>query len=147
VSIIQGNVQQAERDFDRALSFFPEQQAEDRPAKGIISEGLAELAYLRNDLDAAETLARDAIARGERGGEVVKIAVPALYTLARTLMAKRDAVGALEVIERAVTLSNSLHARNWRARIWLRQGRNADAIRWARTDGLSPSDPIVTGRE
>jgi LuxR family maltose regulon positive regulatory protein len=147
LEVVQGRLHRADRLYRDALSFIAGQHAHEMPAKGIVCEGLAILAYFRNDLDEAERLARDAIARGESGGEVLKIAVPALSTLARVLQARGDLRGAVDAIERAVCLSNWSHMRAWQARIWVQQGNVAAAGRWARESGLRPSDDLTYPRE
>jgi LuxR family maltose regulon positive regulatory protein len=147
LQVIQGHLREADHLYRDALAFIAGQNAHEMPAKGIVCEGQAVLAYFWNNLDDAELLARDAIARGERGGEVVKITVPALSTLARVLQARGDRRGALEAIERAVCLSGWPHMRAWQARIWLRQGDLAAAVRWARESGLDPADELAYAGE
>jgi LuxR family maltose regulon positive regulatory protein len=112
-----------------------------------VLEGQAELAYLRNQLDLAETLARDAIDRAERGGEVIKIGIPAMVTLARVQQARGDGREALKTIDRAIALSNAAWVKTWKVRLQLQQGDPAPARAWARTSGLSPEDPCETEQE
>jgi LuxR family maltose regulon positive regulatory protein len=147
LEVVQGRLLGADRLYRDALAFIDRQHAHEMPAKGIVCEGLAVLAYFWNDLDDAERLARDAIARGESGGEVLKITVPALSTLARVLQARGDRHGALEAIERAVCLSGWPHIRAWQARIWLQQGEVPAAVRWARESGFDPADEFTYPRE
>jgi LuxR family maltose regulon positive regulatory protein len=147
LEVVQGHLHAADRLYQDALAFVAAQNADDMPAKGIVCEGLAVLAYFWNNLDDAERLARDAIARGERGGEVLKIAVPALLTLARVLQARGDHRGARDAIDRADCLSNWPHIRAWQARLWLQQGNLPAAQRWTRESGFVPSDELTVPRE
>jgi LuxR family transcriptional regulator, maltose regulon positive regulatory protein len=140
LSIIQGRLGEADHLYHHAQEFIEAHNATEMPAQGIICEGLADLAYLRNNLVEAESLAEEAVRRGEAGGEVLKIAVPAWLTLARVRQARGDESGALDAINHAVCLSNWAHMRAWRARIWLRQGKLALASVWARESGRRSSD-------
>ncbi len=139
LAIVRGQLYEADDLYQSALAFIAAQGADEMPAKGIVGEGLAELAYLRNDLETAERLAHDAVTRGEQGGEVLKIAVPAWLTLSRVRQAHGDRSAALEAADRAVTLSGWDHARALRARLWLRQGNLPAAIRWARESERRPA--------
>ena len=58
LEVIQGHLRAAERLYQDALAFIAAQNAHDMPAKGIVCEGQAVLAYFWNDLDDAERLAR-----------------------------------------------------------------------------------------
>ena len=131
----------ADQLYRHALELIEAHDATEIPTKGIICDWLADLAYLRNNLDCAERFAEEAVSRGEAGGEVLKIAVPAWLTLARVGQARGDATGALDAIDRAACLSNWPHIRAWRARIWLMQGNLAAASAWARESG--PVRPIL----
>lgn len=142
LEVVRGRLHSAARLYGEAADFVLAQGAGDLPAKGIICEGLADLAYQRNDLDAAEEQAREAIARGDRGGEAVKISVPALITLAKVRQARGDSEGALETIERAVLLGYGPGPAAWRARLWLRQGDLRAASAWARASGLDPASIV-----
>lgn len=147
LAIVQGRLGAADHLYRHALGMIEAHAATDMPAKGIVHEGLAELAYMRNDLVEAGSLSEEAIRRGEAGGEVVKIAVPAWLTLARVRQARGDESGAIDAINHAANLSNWPQMRAWRARIWLRQGNLVAARAWARESGRQPSDNPSFQRE
>jgi LuxR family maltose regulon positive regulatory protein len=111
------------------------------PATGIILEGMADLAYLRNDLDEAMRLAGDALERGLRGGEV-KISVPAHVVMGRVLAARGDFDGALDQTDNAIALSHWPSTDAWRARFLLRAGEISCAQRWATESGCDSIDSL-----
>jgi LuxR family maltose regulon positive regulatory protein len=104
-------------------------------------EGMADLAYLRNDLDEAMRLATDALERGLRGGEV-KISVPAGIVIARVLAARGEFALAVSQVDRALALSHWPSTEAWRARFLLRMGDLAGAQRWAIESGCDSVDSL-----
>ncbi len=116
------------------------------PAAGIGYAGLAELAYERNDLDAARRLITDGIALCRQFSFTPPLA-GALATLAWTRMADGDTDGALQAMTEAAQASprsadadllNQVPAR--RARLLLAQGDVPAAHRWTQERGLAATD-------
>jgi LuxR family maltose regulon positive regulatory protein len=123
------------------------------PVAGIGYVGLAEIAYQRNELDAALSQVTDGIARCRQILYTPPL-VTGLATLAWIRQAQGDAGGALEAMgeaERAAPgpavtgLLNPVPAQ--RARLMLAQGDIDAAARWTRQAGLSPDDAPGYPRE
>jgi len=148
-----GQVQRAQGRLDAALSIY--QQALDitapvglpaLPAAGIGYVGLAEVAYQRNELEAALRHVTEGIALCRQFHYTPPLAT-GLATLAWIRHAQGDAVGAREAMEEAgqaapgqgvAGLLNPVPAQ--RARLQLAQGDVAAAARWAQQRGLGPDD-------
>ncbi|MGH2548450.1 MAG: LuxR C-terminal-related transcriptional regulator, partial [Thermomicrobiales bacterium] len=141
-----GRLGAAARLYDRAYELAKARSSEDLPAIGIIFEGMAELAYLRNDLDRAMRLALDARERGTRGGEV-KISVPANVIIGRVYAARGEHPEALAATERAMALSHWPGTAAWRARILLRMGDVQGAQSWAVESQCDLQDSINSQEE
>ncbi len=142
LEVVRGRLHSAARLYREATGSVFAQGGSDLPAKGIICEGLADLAYHQNDLVIAEEQAREAIALGERGGEVVKIAVPALITLTKVRQAHGDSDGAMQAIERAIVLGYGPGPASWQARLWLCQVNVRAASDWTRSSGRDPAGAV-----
>jgi LuxR family maltose regulon positive regulatory protein len=130
IEVGRGRLGAAGRLYDRAHEIAKARGNEDLPAVGIIFEGMAELAYLRNDLDRAMHLALVSRDRGTRGGEV-KISVPANVIIGRVYTARGEYPEALAATERAMALSHWPGTAAWRARILLRMGDVQGAQSWS----------------
>ena len=116
------------------------------PAAGIGYAGLAEVAYQRNDLDAAVRHITQGIPLCRQFTFTPPLAT-ALTTLAWIRQAQGDPVGALDAVDEAeraapspapASLLNPVPAQ--RARLLLAQGDLAAAERWTHERGLSPDD-------
>lgn len=148
IEVARGRLGVAARLYDRAYEMARSRNSEDLPAIGIILEGMAELAYLRNDLDRAMRLALEARERGSRGGEV-KISVPANVILGRASTARGCYPEALAATERAIALSHWPGTSAWKARILLRMGDIQGAQSWAiesqcdLQDSINSQDELV----
>ena len=155
-----GRVQRAQGRLDTAVGTY-RQALEDAaatsqtalPAAGIAYVGLAEVAYQRNELDAALRHVSEGIAAC-RQMNFTQPMVTGLATLAWIRQAQGDAAGAREAMEDAgqtapgpgVTgLLNPVPAQ--RARLQLAQGEVAAAARWAQQRGLGPDDEPGYPRE
>jgi LuxR family transcriptional regulator, maltose regulon positive regulatory protein len=123
------------------------------PVAGIGYVGLAEVAYQRNELDAALSQVTEGIA-GCRQIFYTPPLVTGLAALAWIRQAQGDAGGALEAMaeaERAAPgpavtgLLNPVPAQ--RARLLLAQGKVAAAARWAEEHGLGADDELDYPRE
>ena len=113
---------------------------------------MAELFLERNELDAA---AKHLVASTELGGPAGLEQNPYRWrvAMARLRMAEGDldaALGLLDEADRQYVshfLPRVRPVAALRARVWLRQGRLADALRWASDAGLSSDDELVYLRE
>ncbi len=123
------------------------------PAAGIAYVGLAEVAYQRNELDAALRHASEGI-RACRQMNFTQPLATGLATLAWIRQAQGDAAGAREAMGAAgqagpgpgvVGLLNPVPAQ--RARLQLAQGNVAAAARWPQECGLRPDDEPGYPRE
>jgi LuxR family maltose regulon positive regulatory protein len=155
-----GQVQRARGRLDAALATYqqvleitapPGQPA--LPAAGIAYVGMAEVAYQRNDLDAAGRYVDDGIAQCRHLNYTQPLAT-GLATLAWIRQALGDVDGALEAVDEAeragpgqevTSLLNPVPAQ--RARLQLAQGDVAAAARWTQQRGLDPDDEPDYPRE
>ena len=155
-----GQVQRAQGRLDTAAGTY-RQALEDAaatgrtalPAAGIAYVGLAEVAYQRNELDAALRHVTEGIGACRQMNFTQPLAT-GLATLAWIRQAQGDTAGAREAMEEAeqagqgpgvVSLLNPAPAQ--RARLQLAQGEIAPAARWAQQRGLSPDDEPGYPRE
>jgi LuxR family transcriptional regulator, maltose regulon positive regulatory protein len=154
-----GQVQRAQGHLGAALATYQqwlEGGAEvDRqlPHVGMAHEGLAEVLYERDELDAAHDNATRGVALCRQLAFTQPLAT-GLAVLARTRQAQGDAAGALRMIGQAervqqspqvVALFNPVPL--WRARLLLARGEVAEAARWAEERGLRPDDQPSYPRE
>jgi len=155
---ILGQVQRAQGRLDAAALAC--QQALERtappgrpplPAAGPAYVCLAEVAYQRNELDAALRHATEGIALCRQLAYTPPLAA-GLVTLAWIRQVTGDPAGALEAIDEAVQaapgppgLLNPVPAQ--RARLLLAQGDRAAAARWTTEQGLGPDDQPDYPRE
>jgi LuxR family maltose regulon positive regulatory protein len=146
IEVARGRLGVATRLYDRAYEVARSRSSDDLPAIGIILEGMAELAYLRNDLDKAMRLGLEARERGSRGGEV-KISVPANVIIGRAHAARGAYPEALAAIDRAIALSHWPGTASWKARILLRMGDIRGAQEWALDSQCELQDSINTQEE
>jgi LuxR family transcriptional regulator, maltose regulon positive regulatory protein len=155
-----GQVQRAHGRLDAALDTYrqaleitapPGQPA--LPAAGIAYVGMAEVAYQRNELDAAVQYVDDGITRCRQLNYTQPLAT-GLVTLAWIRQAQGDVDGALDAVEGAeragprpevTSLLNPVPAQ--RARLQLAQGDVAAAARWTQQRGLGPDDEPDYPRE
>lgn len=146
IEVARGRLGAASRLYDRAHELAKARSSEDLPAIGIIFEGMAELAYLRNDLDRAMHLALVARDRGSRGGEV-KISVPANVIVGRVYAARGAYPEAIAATERAMALSHWPGTAAWRARILLRMGDIQGAQSWSIESQCDLQDSVDSQEE
>ncbi|HZA85189.1 MAG TPA: helix-turn-helix transcriptional regulator, partial [Actinomycetes bacterium] len=155
-----GQVQRAQGDLDAALGTYrlalevaapPGEPAQ--PAAGIARVGMAEVAYLRGELDAAARLLDEGI-EPCRQLILAQPVATGLATLAWVRQAQGDPAGATEAMEEAArvapgrgvaSLLNPVPAQ--RARLLLAHGEVAAAARWTRERGLGPDDEPSYPRE
>jgi LuxR family maltose regulon positive regulatory protein len=109
-----------------------------------------------NELDRAQTsLQRGIDAISERNGVDAWVAAEGYFSLARLRQAQGDGPGAIGVLDAYAALARRcdvgphmlVSSAAARAQLWLMQGNQAAAARWAATAGLTPNDPVGYARE
>jgi LuxR family transcriptional regulator, maltose regulon positive regulatory protein len=149
----QGKLDAAARTYRQAGEIGAPPDRPALPAAGIGSVCLAELAYQRNELDAAFEHVTEGIADLQQLNYTVLLA-SGLATLAWIRQARGDQAGALEAMGEAERVApgpsvgdrfNPIPAH--RARLMLAQGDVAAAARWAEAHGLNPGDEPAFQRE
>ncbi|HVG00630.1 MAG TPA: LuxR C-terminal-related transcriptional regulator, partial [Chloroflexia bacterium] len=140
--MVQGRLHEAARLYRQALQVAAEGQDGTRPAlpaAGVAYAGLGRLLYEWNYLDEAREHALRGIELGKRGGER-KILLEGYTVLGKTLNALGDPQGALEAMDRMVEIAGA----DWghRTRLWLAQGRVAEAARWLHEKGITRDSPL-----
>jgi LuxR family maltose regulon positive regulatory protein len=153
VQCAHGRLPAAARTYQQALEIGAPPGHPALPSAGIGYAGLAEVAYQRNELDAALLNVTEAIAQCQRLTYTLPLAA-GLVTLAWIRQAAGDEAGALEAIAEAerVTPSPAMAdllnpALAQRARLLLAQGDVAVAARWADERGLSAADQPIYQKE
>jgi ATP/maltotriose-dependent transcriptional regulator MalT len=155
-----GQIQRTQGRLDAALGTYqqalevaapPGQPA--LPSAGMAQVGMAEVAYQRDELDAALEHLTEGIARCRQLAYTQPLAA-GLATLAWIRHAQGDPAGALDAIEQAerftpgpavASLLNPVPAQ--RARLLLAQGDLATAARWTAERGLSADDELSYPKE
>jgi LuxR family maltose regulon positive regulatory protein len=149
LSIVQmalGRLDEAAASSQRILEIAAERRRQAWPVTGLAYQGLGRLHYEWNDLDAAAYDSRLGIEFGQRGG-LIGLEFNSRSTLAFTLQAQNDQVGADEMLRRIATMTEQHHhpvyaaiAAAQEARLRLRQGRLEEAASWAKECGLRLDD-------
>jgi LuxR family transcriptional regulator, maltose regulon positive regulatory protein len=152
IRVALGHLHDAESSFQQVIHLAIEQG--DPPPIGTsdLYRGLSEIYIEKGDLEASAQY----LLTGQKLGE--QFALPNwLYrlnvSLARLKEARGDLDGAFALLDQAehVYIRSPLPAirpvASFKARIWLRQGKLGEAVRWAREQGLSVDDDIHFTRE
>jgi LuxR family maltose regulon positive regulatory protein len=141
-----GRLDSAQHTYQQTLEVAAGTHRQTLPAAGIGYAGLAEVAYQRNELDAALRLVTDGVALCRQFIFTRPLAT-ALATLACIRQAQGDAAGALETMDEAVQAAPGSGVADLlspvpalRARLLLAQGDLAGAERWIRERGLDAGD-------
>lgn len=152
IQITLGRLFDAQRTYEQAL------QATQNPGAPVLRGtadmyvGLSDLHRERNDLATALNCLRSAEALGEHLG-LPQNPYRRRLALARLKQADGDLDAALALLDEAERRYDGDFSPNvrpiaaWRARVWLAQGRLADAVAWARARGLSATDELSYLRE
>jgi LuxR family transcriptional regulator, maltose regulon positive regulatory protein len=149
----QGRLDAALRTYQQALEVAAPPGQPALPTAGMAQVGLAEVAYQRNELDAALEDVTEGIARCRQHVYTPPLAT-GLATLAWIRQAYGDSAGALDAIGQAervapshgmATLLNPAPA--LRARLLLAHGDLAPAARWTQARGLGADDEPSYPRE
>lgn len=152
IQLMQGRLREAMSSYKHGLKLATKQGAP--PLRGVadMHVGLSELECERNDLDAAEQHLLKSKELGELNG-LPKNPSRWRVTMARIREAQGDLDGALDLLEEAERLYVDDFSPNVRPisalkiRIWLAQGRLAEAFAWARVQKLSTADDLNYLRE
>jgi LuxR family transcriptional regulator, maltose regulon positive regulatory protein len=149
----QGRLDSARAAYQRVLEITAPPGQAAMPAAGIGYVGMAEVAYQRNELDAAHRLVTDGIPLCRQLNWTQPLAA-ALVTLAWVRQASGELGGAEEAMAEAERIApdpamtgllNPVPVQ--RARLLLAQDHLAAAARWAQENGLAATDEPDYGRE
>ena len=148
----QGRLREATRIYERALDLAAGQGGSVPPTTADLYVGLSELSHEHNDLDAALRYLRTNNELGEHGG-LPEHRYRWYVAMARIEEAQGDPDRALDLLDEA----QQLYVRSpdpevrpvaaVKARVWVRQGRLAEALDWALERGLSVDDALSYLRE
>ena len=148
----QGRLRDAARLYEGALDQAARQGGPVPPTAADLYVGLSELCWEHNDLDAAARYLRSSQELGEHGG-LQENRYRWYVGMARIAEAQGDLDRALELLDEAQQLyvrSPNPEVRPVaavKARVWVRQGRLAEALGWAHERGLSVGDELSYLRE
>ncbi len=148
----QGRLRDAARLYEGALDQAARQGGPVPPTAADLYVGLSELCHEHNDLDAAARYLRSSQELGEHGG-LQENRYRWYVGMARIAEAQGDLDRALELLDEAQQLyvrSPNPEVRPVaavKARVWVRQGRLAEALGWAHERGLSVGDDLSYLRE
>jgi LuxR family transcriptional regulator, maltose regulon positive regulatory protein len=146
----QGRLREAARIYEQALQRAVAQG--EPPPTADLYVGMSELRRERNDLEAATQCLQRSKELGEHGG-IAEHRHRWYVAMARIKEARGDLDRALDLLDEA----ERLHVRSpapdvrpitaLKARVWIGQGRLAEALGWARERGLSADDDLSYLRE
>ncbi|TFG64234.1 MAG: helix-turn-helix transcriptional regulator [Spirochaetales bacterium] len=152
IRMAQGHLREAEGTLVRSLQFVMDQGGPLPPDAAELYRGLSELYRERGDLEsAAQYLSRSE----DLGGQAERLGWQYHQCVAQALLKqiRGDLDGALDLLYEA----ERLYMRTplpvvrpitaMKARIWVAQGRQAEALGWARERGLSVDDDLSYMRE
>lgn len=150
-----GDVQRERGKLDEALDTYrdvltldTERAGADAPAAGVAHVGIAQVAYLRGELETALGHARSGIERCRHFVDTRALGI-GLATLAWIHQARNETSAAAAAMDEAartnpegqiVDLLDPVPAE--RVRLWIAQGELAEAERWARTRGIGAATPL-----
>jgi LuxR family maltose regulon positive regulatory protein len=145
IQAARGQLDAAWETYRQPLELNPEPSWLHQPVLGVSYVGMAELSYLRDELDTAMEHLTQALSLCRLFVYTQPLAT-GLATLSRVRQARGDAAGALEAMDEAVDatdpsvtdLFNPVPAQ--RAAVQLAQGDVSAAARWVHDRGLHPDD-------
>jgi LuxR family transcriptional regulator, maltose regulon positive regulatory protein len=152
IRMAQGRLREATRIYEQALKLAAGQGEPMTPLAVDLYVGLSELCYERNDLEAALSYLRRSTEMGEHGG-LPENRYRWYVAMARIEEAQHNLDRALDLLdeaERRYIRSPDPNVRPiaaLKARVWIRQGRLAEALGWAHERGLSIEDDLSYLRE
>ena len=148
----QGRLHEAARACEQSLLLAKEQGEPVPPGTADLYTGLSELRREHADLDAATQHLMTSKQLGERAG-LPENRNRWCVAMARIKEAQGDVEGALDLLEQAERLyikgiNPNVHPiAALKTRVWVAQGRLAEALDWAREQGLSVEDDLSYLRE
>jgi LuxR family maltose regulon positive regulatory protein len=150
---MQGALRRAEATYREALQLTADAGDKPVPFAGMAYVGLAGVLYERDDLVAAKRCATEGIRLSELGG-FVAYQVFGYTRLAQVAWAQNEGVGAVDLLQKASSLGQvgkyalvMALAEAWRIRLWIAQGRVAEAVQWASAHPVSTCDGLDAARE
>ena len=152
MQIVQGRLHDAMRTYERGLELASGQGARVLRGAADMHVGISEILSQRDDLAGATRHLQTASELGEENG-LPQNPYRSRVAAARIRQAHGDAEGALDLLAEADRLYTSDFSPDvrpvaaLRARVWIHQGRLAEASGWARECGLSAADDLGYVRE
>jgi LuxR family maltose regulon positive regulatory protein len=148
LSVLQGQLYQAQSFYNQALEMGVDSQGRPRPIAGLALAGLGQLLREWNDLEAATRHLVEGIELSRKWGEVG--AVQGYVGLALVRQAQGDVEGAREAIQTArqlaiefdATEKDILSVTMCQVRLWVAQGDIEAALRWVEERGLDSRDEL-----
>jgi LuxR family maltose regulon positive regulatory protein len=147
-----GCLSEAGRRYERALELAMRRGDPAMIGVANLHFGLSELACERDDLDRATHHLQQGEALGDASA-LPRNAYRRYLARARLRQAQGDLAGALELLDQAEPLvvrgsvPNVRPVAAWKVRLWVAQGRLAEAVNWTRAQGLSVDDDFAYSRE
>ena len=148
----QGRLHEARRTYEQALQLATEQGDPAVRGKADMYVGLSQLDREHGDLHGATQQLVRSQDLGEHNG-LAQNRYRYRVAMARVREAQGDLDGAVELLDEAERLYSSDYFPNvrpiaaLRARVWIAQGRLAEALSWARAQGLAAEDDLSYMRE
>jgi len=152
IRIAQGRLREARQTYEHGLQLAREHGMPTLRGTADMYVGLSNLEREHNDLRAATQHLLKSTEQGEHTG-FPQHPYRWRVTMARIRQVEGDFEGALDLLAEAERLYMSDFSPNvrpiaaWRTRVWLAQGRLAEALGWARERGLSAEDDLSYLRE
>ncbi|TDN91534.1 serine/threonine-protein kinase [Microbacterium sp. BK668] len=153
IRLTQGRLSDALASYDAALQLAHEQTQPIRRGIPDMHVGRATILYERDDLEAVTIEFERAVAEGGDSAGLPKYRYRSRLGMAQLREAQGVLSGAVELLDQAERFFTADMAPvvrpvpATRARLWLKQGRVADALTWARGAGLSADDDVSYIRE
>ena len=150
IRVSQGRLHEAASRYQHALQLATEQGDPVPPVTPDVYTGLSGLSREQNDLEAAT---QHLLTSEELGAGLPENRYRWCVAMARIREAQGDLDGALDMLdeaERAYTRGYNPNVRPiaaFKTRVWVAQGELADALGWAREQGLSVEDDLSYLRE
>ncbi|MFB8146710.1 LuxR C-terminal-related transcriptional regulator [Microbacterium sp. NPDC056003] len=152
IRLTQGRLGDALSHYEAALELALAQSSQVRRGIPDMHVGIATILCERGELEAAGSHLDQALALGDSAG-LPKYRYRSRLAMAQLRQARGDLATAAELVDEAerffvtdmAPLVRPVPAA--RARMWVHQGRTADAVAWAHESGLSPADELSYARE
>lgn len=152
IRMTQGRLREAMSTYERGLQLATTQGGHVLRGAADMHVGMSELCRERNDLETAAEHLRNSKELGDLNG-LPKNPSRWRVAMARLRQAQGDLAGAVELLDEAESLYNGDFSPDvrpvsaLRARAWVAQGKLAEALGWAREQGLSAEDDLHYLRE